>query len=62
MKSEEDYYKPIRVDNSWNNNSIEYESNADGNKTLLIKQLHNKTRLYLKDILNNLKKSDTWKI
>ena len=62
MKSEEDYYKPIRVDNFWNNNSIEYESNADGNKTLLIEQFHNKTRPYLKDILNNLKKSDTWKI
>ena len=23
---------------------------------------HNKIRLYLKDIINNLKKSDTWKI
>ena len=25
----DDYYKPVRVGNFWNNNCIEYESNGD---------------------------------
>ena len=29
----DDYYKPKRVNNFWNNNYIEYESNGDRNKT-----------------------------
>ena len=41
---------------------IEYESNGDRNRTLSVEKYLNKTRLYLKDIINNLKKSDTWKI
>ena len=28
----DDYYNPIRVDNYWNKNYIEYESNGDKNK------------------------------
>ena len=28
MHGEEDYYKPVRVGNFWNNNYIEYESNS----------------------------------
>ena len=43
---EENYYKPVRVNNFWNNNYIEYKSNSDKK---------------LKDIMNNLKKSNTWK-
>ena len=27
-EEEEDYYKPVRVDNFWSNNYIEYESNS----------------------------------
>ena len=60
MKHEEEkhnYYKPVRVNNFWSNNYIEYESNVDRNKTLSIEEYLN-----LKDIINNLKKSDTWKI
>ena len=30
----EDYYKPVRVGNFWNNNYIDYESNGDRNKTV----------------------------
>ena len=41
---------------------IEYESNGDRNRTLSVEKYLNKTRLYLKDIISNLKKSDTWKI
>ena len=32
------------------------------NKTLTVEEYLNKVRSYLKDIMNNLKKSDTWKI
>ena len=41
---------------------IDYESNGDRNKTLSVEEYLNKIRPYLKDIINNLKKSDTWKI
>ena len=41
---------------------MEYESNSDRNKTLSVEEYLNKIRTYLKDIINNLQKSDTWKI
>ena len=58
----ENYYKPVRLSNFWSNNYIEYKSNGDRNKTLSVEEYLNKIRPYLKDIINNLKKSDTWKI
>ena len=58
---EESYYKPVRVCNFWCNSYIEYESCGDRNKTISVEEYLNKTRPYLKDI-NNLTKSDTWKI
>ena len=33
-KEEEDYYKPERVNNFWNNIYIQYESNGDNNRNL----------------------------
>ena len=59
---EENYFKPVRTSNFWSNNYIEYECNSDRNKTLLVEEYFNKIRPYLKDIINKLKKSDTWKI
>ena len=44
------------------NNYIEYESNGDRNKKLSVDEYLNKIRSYLKNIINNLKKFDTWKI
>ena len=41
---------------------MEYESNGDRNKTLSVEEYLNKIRPHLKDIINRLKKSDTWKI
>ena len=38
---------------------IEYEIYSDRNKTLSVEEHLNKIRPYLKDIINNLKKSDT---
>ena len=31
---EESYYQPVRVNNFWSNNYIEYETNRERNKTL----------------------------
>ena len=56
---EEDYYKPVRVDNFWSNNYIEYESEGDRNKILSVEEYLNKIRPYLKDMINNLKKPDS---
>ena len=55
-------YKPVRVINVWSKNYIESESSNDRKKTLSVEEYLNKIRPYLKDIINNLKKSDTWKI
>ena len=59
LEEEDSYYKPLRVGTFWGNNYIEYESNGDRNKTLSVQDYFNKIRPYLKDIINNLKKSDT---
>ena len=61
-KEKEDYYKPKRVDNFSKRNYIEYESDIDRNEKLSAEEYLNKIRPYLKDIKNDLKISDTWKI
>ena len=61
-EEEENYCKPVKVSNFWSNNYIEYEGNDDRNKTLSVEKYLNEIRAYLKDIINDLKKSDTWKI
>ena len=53
------HYKSIRVNYFWSNNYIEYKSNGDRKKTLSVKEYLDKIRLYLKDIMNDLKQSDT---
>ena len=58
-KKEENYYKPVRVNNFWNNNYIEYKSNWDRNKTLSVEEYLDKIRPHSKDIINDLKTSDT---
>ena len=62
FENKEIYYKPVRVSNFWSNNYIEYERNGDRNKTLSVEEYLNKIRPYLKEIINNLKKFDMWKI
>ena len=51
----------MRVSNFWSNNYIEHERNIDRSKTLSVEEYLNNIRPYLIDI-NNLKKSDKWKI
>ena len=62
LEEEENYNKPVIIDSFWSNNFIEYESNGDKNKTLSVEEYLNKIRPYLKDFINNFKKSDTWNI
>ena len=71
QNEEENYYKPVRASNFWINNYIEYKSNSDRNKTPLVEECFNNNfiqrhyrhyRPYLKDIIDNLIKSETWKI
>ena len=52
----------MRVRHFWSNNYIENESNGDRSKTLSVEEYLNKIRPYLKDIINNLKTSDTLEI
>ena len=59
---QDDYYKPIRVDSFWNNNYIEYASSGDRNKSLSVKEYLAQVKPYLRDIIINHQKSDTWKI
>ena len=60
-EKEGNFYKPVRVSNFLSNNYIEYESNGDRNKTLSVEEYLDEIRPYLKDIINNLKNSDTCK-
>ena len=59
FEQDEDYYKSLRISNFYSNNDIEYENNGDRNKTLSIKKYLDEIKLYPKDIIKNLKKSDT---
>ena len=58
----QNYYKPVRVNNVWSNNYVEYKSNGDRFKTLSVEKYLDKIRQYLKNIINDFKKSDIWKI
>ena len=48
---QEDYYKPERVSNFWINNYIEYESNGDKNRNLLLDEYLNKIEPYLRNMI-----------
>ena len=61
-EEEENYYQPVCVTNVWCNNYVEYKSNGDRKKTVSVEKYIDKSRQYLKDALNNLKKYDTGKI
>ena len=56
----EDYYKPIIVNSSFDNNYIQYESKGD--KILTIKEYLNMIESYLVDMINDHKNQGEWKI
>ena len=53
-------YKPIITGNTFSSNYIEYESNGDKGKTLLIEDYLNKIKPYLIDLINYLKTQGEW--
>ena len=62
LDQKEDYYKLERVGNFWSNNYIEYESNGHKNRNLLLDEYVTKIKPFLRNTINDLKNSDTWKI
>ena len=52
----------MRVGILCSNNYMEYESNGDRNKIPSIKEYLDKIKPYLKDNINDFRKSDTQKI
>ena len=61
-EEEDDYYKPVRLGDFWNNIYMEYECNGDKNKNLSVKEYLDEIKLCLRDIIINLQKSGTWKV
>ena len=59
---DEDYYKPIKINNAFNDDSIKYESNSDKDKILSTKEYLDVIRQYLSDIINNDKTQNEWEI
>ena len=55
LSIDEHYYKPIKTNDAFNSNYIEYESKGDKNKTLLIKEYLNMIKPFLRDIKNHYK-------
>ena len=59
---DEDYYKPIRIGNAFSSNYIEYKSNGDKDKILLIKEYLDMIRPYLNDLIDKHKTQGESKI
>ena len=59
---DEDYYKPIRTNGTFNNSYIQYESK--GNKDKILKPSEDLDMIgpYLSDIINNHKTNGEWRI
>ena len=64
LSIDEDYYKPIKNVSDFDNNDnyTECESKRDKDKTLSITEYLNMTRPYLRDITNDHKTQQEWKI
>ena len=61
-KSEEEgYYRWKREWDFVNNRCIEYESNAERNENVSLKEYLDKIKPYLRDLITDLLESDTWK-
>ena len=64
MLIDEDYYKPVISDSTFNSNYIQYESmgSEDQDKILTVKKYLDKIKAYLSDMINNHKTQGTWRI
>ena len=59
---DEDYYRQIKINNAFNDDYIEYESNRDKDKILSVKKYLDVIKQYLSDIINNHKTQNESKI
>ena len=55
-------YKPIKTNDAFNSNYIEYESKGDKNKTLSNREYLNMIRPYSRDIIKDHKTQGEWKV
>ena len=62
MSIDEDYYKPIITNGTFNNNYIQYESMRDKAKNLSMKEYIDVIKPYLSNIINNHKAQGKWRI
>ena len=64
QSTDEDYYKPIKTTNGFDNknNYIENERKGDKNKNLSPKKYLDMIRPYLSDIINDHKTQEVWKV
>ena len=60
-EEEENYYKPKRLNNFWNNIYIEYESNGDKTRNLSLDKYFHKIKKHLRNTVINLQKFDALK-
>ena len=62
MSITEDFYKPIIVNDTFNNNYIQYESKGDKDKILKLNEYLDMIRAYLVNMINYHKTQSEWKI
>ena len=62
FNEEDDYYKPKEVKKAFDGGYILYESRGDGDGRLSIDEYFDIIKPYLKDLINDQKSKDEWKI
>ena len=60
--SEEEYYEPTKIRDSFDDNYIEYESRGDKDNNLSLEEYLNIIRPYLRDMIDNYKAHNEWEI
>ena len=53
FKPGKDHYKPVKIGNAFSRNYIEYKSNGDKDRTLLITNYLGEIKPYLSDVIND---------
>ena len=62
LSIDEDYYKPIKTNDAFNGNYIEYKSKGGKDKTLSMKEYFDMIKQYLSSIINDHKTQGKWKV
>ena len=60
--NEEDYYKPTEVKSAFDGSYMLYESRGDKDAKLALYEYFDKIKPYLKDMIDDYKSKDEWKI